>query len=94
MFSVGKSRQQSGKSPTLSPGLLLALPHHLQAVGVGAARLHQGRAVGGGPARQAVAAREGAGAGGVLGHQDGGGEGLAGEVVVLTGLAGVVGLEA
>ena len=63
-------------------------------MGVGAARLHQGGAVGGGPARQAVAPREGAGAGGVLGHQDGGGEGLAGEVVVLARLARVVGLEA
>ena len=94
MFSWKIQTAASGKSLTLSPGLLLALPHHLQAVGVGAARLHEGGAVGGGPARQAVAPREGAGAGGVLGHQDGGGEGLAGEVVVLARLARVVGLEA
>ena len=45
-------------------------------------------------ARQAVAAREGAGAGGVLRHQDPGDQALGGEVVVLARLIGVVGLEA
>ena len=44
--------------------------------------------------RQAVAAREGAGAGGVLTHQDAGADGQAGEVVVLARLTRVVGLQA
>ena len=44
--------------------------------------------------RQAVAAREGAGAGGVLTYQDGGADGQAGEVVVLARLTRVVGLQA
>ena len=60
--------------------------------------LHEGGAVVGGLAsrgpRQAVAAREGAGAGGVLRHQDPGDQALGGEVVVLARLIGVVGLEA
>ena len=60
--------------------------------------LHEGGTVVGGLAsrgpRQAVAAREGAGAGGVLTHQDGGADGQAGEVVVLARLTRVVGLQA
>ena len=60
--------------------------------------LHEGGTVVGGLAsrgpRQAVAAREGAGAGGVLTHQDAGADGQAGEVVVLARLTRVVGLQA
>ena len=45
-------------------------------------------------ARKAVAPGEGAGAGGVLRHQDTGAHGLGGEVVMLARLIGMVGLQA